>query len=298
MDCFELIEKLNGDYLNTVNSISFKLGSTLCNAFSCFKRRHLKDGYEILKLAAKGVKIRRFSTPKEVPIEKHTTIVPNERVAVYMAVFGGYDQIHEPIASDSQCDYYLITDSSTPGNSIWRGVGEDILSMTKDMEPLVRNRFYKMHPHIIFPEYRYSLYLDGNIEIVGKISECIDYIHPNTGIALHNMSNRDCIYDEEKACALLGKGNRNLIHEQVKRYKNIGFPKHFGMYECPIIARDHQSETCKKLMDEWWNEFLDGGLRDQFSLPVVIWKNGMKFDDIGFLGNNVRLNNKFRVHKH
>ena len=59
---------------------------------------------------------------------------------------------------------------------------------------------------------------------------------------------------------------------QINRYLNEGFPLHYGMTEMPVIARFHNEPLCKKIMEEWWEEFNHTALRDQLSFMYVMWK--------------------------
>ena len=100
---------------------------------------------------------------------------------------------------------------------------------------------------------------------------------------------RKCIYIEEKACLLQNKGNKDKIIEQINKYKSDNFPANFGLLEGTIIVSNLKSKKAKNLLIDWWNEFYESeSLRDQLSLPYVLWKNNYKIDDIGFLGNNIR----------
>ena len=73
----------------------------------------------------------------------------------------------------------------------------------------------------------------------------------------------------------------------------------FGLFECTIIVTDLHNNKGIELLDKWWNEFIKSeSMRDQISLPYVIWKNGYSIDDIGNLGYNLKLNPKFKCWDH
>ena len=81
----------------------------------------------------------------------------------------------------------------------------------------------------------------------------------------------------------------------MEKYEKEGFPHNFGLCEASIIVVDLDNPNSKKLMNDWWNELLNSGSgRDQIALPYVIWKNGMRMDDIGWLGDDLFANPKFR----
>ena len=71
------------------------------------------------------------------------------------------------------------------------------------------------------------------------------------------------------------------------------------MLEATIIVTDLKNKVAKKLLNDWWDEFISTeSLRDQISLQYIVWKNKLKIDDIGVLGNNLYRNPKFRVNIH
>ena len=120
-----------------------------------------------------------------------------------------------------------------------------------------------------------------------------------TGFAMHQHVLRDCIYEEAEACILYGKGNPKKLGEQINRYKQEGFPEKYGMLEATVIIFNLKSQECKKLMSEWWKEFLNSdSKRDQIALPYILWKNKYQISDVGYLGNNVYKNPKFQVESH
>lgn len=289
----ELIKRLNKDYLEIFTSDEYKLGVSISTFFNSIKKGHFRDAFSLISSKLISIKNRKISRERHIIPTKFYK--RNGRIAVYTAIFGGYDQIYNPMSLDERCDYYIFTDSKVNENCIWKCL--DISLLPKGMSNLVLNRYIKMHPFELFPEYEYAIYFDGSIEIVGQISEMIDFINDKTGMAVHNMRNRDCIYDEEITNKNLKKGNYELTHKQIEKIKNKGFPRHFGMYECGVIAFTKTDQT-QKILSEWWEEFKSGGGRDQISLPYILWKNGMKFEDMGFLGNDLHVNPLFRLHDH
>ena len=65
-----------------------------------------------------------------------------------------------------------------------------------------------------------------------------------------------------------------------------------------LSIRNARKEDCP-LLEKWWNEFyMSESLRDQLSLPYVLWKNGYSIDQVGTLGNNVYDNTKLQITPH
>ena len=52
-------------------------------------------------------------------------------------------------------------------------------------------------------------------------------------------------------------------------------------------------------MNKWWREFLHyKSYRDQLSLPYVMWRFGLKYTDIGLLGENIFKDPRITVYSH
>ena len=221
-----------------------------------------------------------------------------KKVVVYSCVTKGYDSLKDPILYDDALDYYLISDEKTSTQSVWKHM--DIPQEMQHQNGGMINRYCKLNPFVFFQSYDFSIYIDGNIEIVSDIRNlCTIARNSKIGIAMHMHDDRDCIYRESSVCKLYKRGNVPAIEKQMKDYRQEGFPEHFGMVEATIIIVDLKNPIAKKIMNDWWGELLRSGSgRDQLSFPYVLWKNGFSISDVGCLGNNRRKNPKFRTRLH
>ena len=211
----------------------------------------------------------------------------SDRIAVYTCVFGKYDSLLEPILYPDNIDYYVITDNDVRLSSGWKR--KDISQYNKilcNMDNVEKNRWFKMHPFDVFPEYKYSVYIDGNIRPVSDFTEFVNRIGPcGVGMFWHRANN--CVYQEALFNKYLVKKVPNeTIDKQVKYLKSKGMPRNYGMTSCNIIAREHDNPICRKLMKEWWYEFYHHCKRDQLSFPYVAWKNNISMEEIAVLGND------------
>lgn len=212
----------------------------------------------------------------------------DHRVAVYTCIFGKYDHIYEPLCFPDNIDYYIITDLELPTTTRWKKIQlnsfENILNGMTNVE---KNRWFKMHPHLVFKEYKYSIYIDGNIVPVTDFTEFINRIgYP--GVAMYWHGANDCVYQEALYNKYLVRkiSNRDL-DKHIEYLKTEGMPKDYGMTTCNVIARDHDNKICLDLMNNWWNEFCNHCKRDQISFPYVVWQNRILMKDIAKLGNDV-----------
>ncbi len=220
-----------------------------------------------------------------------------EKIAVYTSIYGNYDILKEPLYRDKKCDYYVFTDMEVNDKSIWKKV-EYIFPFYIGESAVLKNRYVKMHPHIFFKEYRYSIYIDGNLQILSEISQMVKKFNSEIGIALHKHPSNKSVYEEIKYNIKLG----NITNKEGKRissrFKEEGMPEKYGMFECNVILRENSNSICIKLMEDWWKEFFDGIRRDQFYFTYVLWRNGYIFEDITILGENINANPMFIRYEH
>jgi len=170
-------------------------------------------------------------------------------------------------------------------------------------DPARDNRKYKILPHRFFPNYEYSLYVDGSVIIqVNDIRGLVEkYLHDHSW-AVYSHPERDCIYDEARVCTEAGKDGREIIEKQIEKYKKEGYPAHSGLTENSILLRRHNASDTVSLSEAWWLEFEQFSRRDQLSFNYVAWKQNFCYALIdGFLwdNENFKYNNEhFKIKPH
>lgn len=225
----------------------------------------------------------------------------DERVAVYTCILDGYDELRQPLVCDPQCDYYCLSMDKPDNPGIWQWIdvtGAFPLDITGDFTRI--NRYCKLHPHIFFPQYHYSIYIDGRIQIRKEISGLLTKIG-KIGIAAYGIDSATMdTYEHASAmCFLRFKGeSEKVIREQMQRYTNEGFPRYFGHTENGVMVREHHNESCIRVMDTWWNEVRNYSRRDQLSFMYAVWKNGFTPQDIGYIDDTFRKGPEFSVLEH
>lgn len=222
-----------------------------------------------------------------------------ERIAIYTCIFGDYDLPQEPLFKPDNCDYFIITDQELKNNTVWKTIDpEEIIPDFSNMSNVLKNRYCKMMPHIIFKDYRYSIYIDGNVKVITDLTEFIN-IPMTEGILFHRHKARKCIYDEIEACKILKKAPESALDEFYEFLKGENFPREYGMVECNVIVRDHSNNKQVELMEEWWSYFNRFSVkRDQLSMAFLLWKHGISVDKVDKLGINVEENPAIRVTLH
>ena len=221
----------------------------------------------------------------------------NEKLAVYTCIFGSYDMICEPKYKSRYCDYYIITDGAVPDGSAWKKLDFQKPDGFDEWGPSIKNRYCKMHPHILFPSYRYSLYVDGNCRLLTDMYPFVSKLGKNA-IGIFRYPLNDCFYENAKFLESLGLVDPEENKAMVEEYRVAGFPEHFGYFECCVILRDHHKEKCRRVMETWWKQYLTHVKRDQQSFMFSLWSNVMNKNDVSELGPNARKNERMTFIDH
>ena len=236
-----------------------------------------------------------FKTNNNVKINNDIDF-SKKRIAIYTCITGKYDDILEPFFVSPNVDYIVFTDSDIKTN-IW--IKKSIPEQLKNMNNAMINRYIKLHPYEILDEYDYVMYIDGNVHILDDVLGMFNSLNLDYGIAMHTHYLRNDVYDEAKSCIKFKKGNKSFIIKQMRKYKENGFPEQYGLLEATIIVSDVHNSMSKDIFDCWWNELVESqSMRDQLSLPYVLWKKNIKIDKIGTLGDNEYANTNFFIISH
>lgn len=195
---------------------------------------------------------------------------------IYTCITGNYDQLNNHVYIDHDWDYICFTDSKDNNKSQNGWVIKSL--MYSELDDVRNARWHKLHPHILFPNYEKSIWIDGNIDIVdeGFFCDIENAIINNRKMSIAIHPDRNCIYDELQACIYFAKDDLEIMNRQVEKIRDEGFPAHYGLFETNIIYREHHNQMIVKIMEDWWKWIQKYSRRDQLSLTYVLWKNNYK----------------------
>lgn len=218
-----------------------------------------------------------------------------KKICVYTCITGSYDDVKEfKEFRDKNIDYYLFTNNTNIKSDFWNVVYID----NENLDNIRLNRKIKILGHeLINNNYDYSIYIDGSIvlkkPIIEFVKHCCDF--DNYDLIGFKHRDRDCIYDEAKACLKLMKDKKDIIYKEIEYIKSNNYPEHNGLMENTIIARNLKSkkviDTCKL----WFDMVLKYSYRDQLSFCYCAYKTKLKFK---MLDMNVYDNEYFYNYKH
>tara|TARA_Y100001972_G_scaffold102031_1_gene127289 strand:+ start:1094 stop:1783 length:690 start_codon:yes stop_codon:yes gene_type:complete len=217
---------------------------------------------------------------------------------IYTAIFGGYDQLPDPLYKPEGWDFICFTDSNIQ-SSIW-----NVKKVPAIYQDSTRNaRKYKVLPHRWFPDYDLSLWVDGNILIREDVNQLIDKYLSEVNLAVHDhnqnkLDPRSCVYTEAEVILHFGKINGNykddpnLIIPQMERYINEEYPRNNSLAVTMQLLRRHNQQDCILAMEKWWEEIKYNSKRDQLSFNYSMWKTKTPF--VYFNGDS--RDNKYFLH--
>ncbi|MDD2534881.1 MAG: DUF616 domain-containing protein, partial [Eubacteriales bacterium] len=210
------------------------------------------------------------------------------KTVVYTSLFGGYDQLLTPLMRSATWDYVCFTDDPNLTSDFWDirllPNNQAIASGLPAPDPQRQSREPKIRPHLFFPEYEASLYLDANLLIIGDIEAYIHTYQRHSPMLCVKHGERDCIYEELHACLEGRRDDPSLMIRQVERYRLAGMPAHFGLAVGSFIYREHNQPKVIDLMELWWQELSTNSKRDQLSLAYCVWQQNFPVDY--YYGNN------------
>ncbi len=213
--------------------------------------------------------------------------------AVYTAITGGYDIVHDPVFVDENLDYYLFTDNENIKSNVFKVVKVDNV---ENLDPVRLARKIKIVGNWEYlQDYDYTIWTDGKLQIIGDLNEYIVKYAKGAPLLCFNHHDRDDLYDEAQFCAARNTDSSEMIYEQTERYRTEGFPEHYGLTDTCFLIKDNKSIELKKAMMDWWNEVKNGSKRDQISFCYAFWKNNLIYDTSPLIS----IDNKYvRTYRH
>lgn len=236
----------------------------------------------------------------------------NKKV-IYTAIFGGKDDLNEPLFLPAGFDFVCFTDNKNLQSKHWNiRVVEPLFS-----DPVRNARYHKIMAHKVLPEYDQSIWIDGNMVVQGDCNKLVKKYLSQHSFATYDHSKqkrrlwrmfwitdkklaRDCVYDELQSLILRTEQGIYMddvvtMKNQVARYAKEGYPKHNGLAVTMVLLRNHHDPEVIELMNAWWNELSSGSRRDQLSFNYVAWK--LNFPVL-YVSGDPRYNPYFKKTKH
>lgn len=209
-------------------------------------------------------------------LNKFINIPNKKRMVIYTAIFGDYDNLSDPPYSN-ECDFVCFTDNQKLQSNVYKIV----VGPSNYLDPRKSAKIYKIRPDLFLQEYDYSVWIDGSVVIKDKKFYKFAYkIIKKYDMAFLKHPDRNCLYNEADACINLQKDDAQKIIKQTERYKKDNYPTRNGLIAGGVIFRNNKSRKVQEINENWWDEIMQGSIRDQLSFNYVAWKNNFKYFEI------------------
>ncbi|MCI5619091.1 MAG: DUF616 domain-containing protein [Rikenellaceae bacterium] len=219
-----------------------------------------------------------------------------KKLVIYSCVTGSYDKIERPSVQVPWADWVCFSTEEL-NDELWQFRR---ISTNSSLGPILQSRQYKLNPHLYFPEYEYSLWIDGNIGlsseeifhiIEAKMSEGVLY----SGI---HHPERDDVYEESLRILMGRREKASSLRKTVRFLKKEGFPEHWGLMENNVILRKHNDPEIIRFDELWWSMLKRYSHRDQMSQSYCLWKCGITPDYLLPEGYSARNHPAFTYRMH
>ncbi|XP_039116547.1 uncharacterized protein LOC120251962 [Dioscorea cayenensis subsp. rotundata] len=222
-------------------------------------------------------------------------------VVVASAIFGNYDILQQPknmsdFAKQNAC-FYMFVDEETEAyirnTSTWNdsnrvGLWRVVVVRNLPYTDARRNgKIPKLLLHRIFPNARFSIWIDGKLELVVDPYQILERFlwRVNATFAISKHYRRFDVFEEAEANKAAGKYVNASIDYQIEFYRSEGLT-HYSSAKLPIVSdvpegcviiREHTPIT-NLFTCLWFNEVDRFTSRDQISFSTVRDKIMAKVD--------------------
>ena len=233
--------------------------------------------------------------------EAHSPIIPYtipngncqvNRLAIYTALTGDYDNVQEVLYKEDGVDYILFTNNPNLKSKTWK-----VVLVDSELDNVLLSREIKMLPHkYLGTEYDASIYIDANAVIYGELSQLVNYLHDGKTFAVSRHRERSMVSEELDTLVAMNRISADVATNQYQQYISEGFVDNMPLLECGLLVRKHSDKKLQHLMALWFSEFAYKIRRDQISLLPCIQK--LNFDNFAIMDGWVWHNQYFRIQRH
>jgi len=221
-----------------------------------------------------------------------------KKIAIYTCICGNYDKLIDQSLLNENFDYFCFS-NRTQESKTWKIINTDNYISIPDNSIL--NRFFKWNPHILFKNYDFSVYIDGNLEIISDsfYKRVLELANSNCKISISKHPLRNNIYQEAKKCIEYGKDDSNKIKNYIE-YINKTYTNDRLLYQNGLIFRKHNDDIIIKLDKLVYSYIIQYTRRDQLILPYIRQQMNINITDfnnkVSFIINGGQIKERNTFH--
>lgn len=196
------------------------------------------------------------------------------RLLVYTGIFGNYDRVFPPVRPVTRAHFVAVTDDPSLNVPGW---ATQVVEAGRFGTSREANRYYKMLGHRELGDFDASIYVDGNVRLLGDpVDAAAGFIKSGAALGIFRHPLRDSVAGEVEACIRNGKvEDPRPIRNEYQEYIADGFRDDLGLVEATILMKNHHHAGLDEAMALWHTLYARHLTRDQISLPYVLWKTGL-----------------------
>lgn len=220
-----------------------------------------------------------------------------KKYAIYTAIVGSYDEVLQPKIVDDDFDYIIFSNSIAEEYiGIWQ-IREIPFSQPDNTRIA---RWVKTHPNQLLPEYKFSIWMDANLQILSPFlyERARSLFENGTLIASMWHHLRDCIYDEAASIMAVKLEYETTVCKWLALLKKNHYPYHNGLFETNVVFRAHNNQRVILLDEQWFCYISSFSKRDQLSFNFVLWELDIPCQYILPVGENTSNSPHFYRHIH
>jgi hypothetical protein len=207
-----------------------------------------------------------------------------KKFLVITSITDGKDELKDPEFEFDNCDYFAFVDKNYSDIKIWEQRRVINFSFIDKYKHRRNAKIYKILSSLMFPQYEYIIWVDGNHQLKVDPQSIIDEYGSDSDLLLFKHPDRKCTYEEMGAILHWELDEKSNVKSQYDFYKGIGMPSDWGLFEMSIFIKKTNS-IINHLDSLWWEHICKFSSRDQISLPFVLWKLGKKIKYKVMVGN-------------
>lgn len=179
---------------------------------------------------------------------------------IFTALFGDYENLKEPTVVTPGWKYICYTDQP---------LKSDVWEVTPFLPGVYVPQMFARLVKITWANFPQSIWLDASFQINTNLDDFWNK-HYKGGICAPKHPARACAHREAQVCMRRGL-DAERVQKQINRYANQGLPYNAGLISSGILMRDN-SQPVKDFCSLWWEQIVDGSLRDQIGFAYSDWK--------------------------
>jgi hypothetical protein len=214
---------------------------------------------------------------------------------VYTYQSCGYDRLlsHNHFVGD--WDYVCFTEDKNLLKHEFIGPWEIREAKFNKLDSKRNSGWHKTHPHVLLPEYKNSIWIDGNVNVVTDyLEKLVKGTSKHILTPVHN--DRDCIYAEIDAVKNIKYDTEEMCEKTRQMLLQNNMPEHYGLCETNILFRQHNDSLIRSIDDMWWQCIQSYSKRDQLSFTYCLYKHNIDVKDV--IIPNIRKNENCEVRSH